>query len=54
MARRLVTRRDASSQTGSTPSSANASAMSSPEVRMALVPHIDSPTDCGHEPVSWR
>ncbi len=38
------------------PSSASASAMSSPEVRMALVPHSDSPTDSGHSPVSarWR
>ena len=47
MASRSVTRRDASSHTGRTPSSASTSAMSSPEVRIALVPHTDRPTDCG-------
>ena len=42
-----LTRRDASSQSGRTPSSASTSATSSPEVRIALVPHTDSPTDSG-------
>lgn len=32
------------------PSSANTSAMSSPAVRIAEVPHTDRPTDCGHCP----
>ena len=36
---RRATRRDISSQTGRTPSSAKTSAMSSPDVRIALVPH---------------
>jgi hypothetical protein len=49
-----VTRRDASSHTGRTPSSASTSATSSPEVRIADVPHTDSPTDSGHDPVSAR
>ena len=49
-----TTRRDASSQTGRTPSSASTSAMSSPAVRMADVPHTDSPTDCGQSPWSAR
>ncbi len=39
-----ATRRDASSQTGRTPSSANTSAMSSPDVRIADVPQTHSPT----------
>ena len=47
IASRSTTRRDASSQTGRTPSSASTSAMSSPEVRIAEVPHTESPTDCG-------
>ncbi len=47
---RPVTRRDWSSHTGRTPSSANTSAMSSPAVRIADVPHTDSPTDGGHWP----
>ena len=47
-----VTRRDASSHTGRTPSSASTSATSSPEVRIAEVPHTDSPTERGYSPVS--
>ncbi len=47
---RPVTRREASSQTGRTPSSAKASAMSSPAVRIALVPHSDRPTEDGWVP----
>ena len=42
-----MTRRDAASQTGSTPSRASTSAMSSPLVRMAEVPQTDRPTDGG-------
>ena len=42
-----TTRREASSQTGSTPISASTSAMSSPQVRMAEVPQTDRPTDRG-------
>ena len=44
---RSTTRRDISSQTGSTPSSASTSAMSSPDVRIADVPQTDSPTELG-------
>lgn len=51
---RPVTRRDCSSQTGVTPSSARTSPMSSPDVRIADVPHIDSPTERGSSPVSSR
>ncbi len=51
---RPVTRRDASSHTGRTPRSASTSATSSPEVRMALVPQIDRPTERGQSPVSAR
>ena len=51
-----VTRRDASSHTGRHPIRASTSAMSSPWVRIALVPHTVSPTVAGHSPVSsrWR
>ena len=42
-----VTRRDASSHTGRHPISASTSAMSSPWVRIAEVPHTVSPTDRG-------
>ena len=45
MGSRPVTRREASSQTGRTPSRARASATSSPAVRIALVPHRDRPTE---------
>ena len=44
---RPVTRREASSHSGRTPNRASTSAMSSPEVRMAEVPQIDSPTEAG-------
>ena len=47
---RSTTRREASSQIGRTPSSASTSAMSSPELRIAEVPHTDRPTDVGHSP----
>ena len=43
-----VTRRDASSQTGRQPSSASTSAMSSPWVRIALVPQTVRPTERGY------
>ncbi len=49
-----VTRRDASSHTGRQPSSARISAMSSPCVRIAEVPHTVSPTERGYSPVSAR
>jgi len=49
-----VTRRDPSSHVGRAPSSASTSAMSSPCVRIALVPHTVSPTLRGHVPVSAR
>ena len=49
-----MTRRDASSQTGRHPISASTSAMSSPWVRMAEVPHTVSPTERGYDPVSAR
>ena len=42
-----LTRRDASSQRGRTPISARTSAMSSPDVRMADVPHTERPTERG-------
>ena len=51
---RPLTLRDCSSQVGRTPSRANTSATSSPEVRIAEVPHTDRPTDPGHVPVSAR
>ncbi len=53
---RPVTRREAASQRGRTPSRASTSAMSSPWVRMALVPHTVSPTVSGQRPWSarWR
>ena len=51
---RSLIRRDASSHTGVTPISASTSAMSSPAVRIAEVPHTDRPTDCGYSPVSAR
>ncbi|COX48612.1 Uncharacterised protein [Mycobacterium tuberculosis] len=54
MGARSMTRREASSHTGRTPSSASTSAMSSPAVRIAEVPHTDSPTDRGHRPCSSR
>ena len=47
-------RRDASSHTGRTPMSASTSAMSSPDVRIADVPHTDRPTERGYSPVSVR
>ena len=49
-----VTRLDASSQVGAQPMSASTSAMSSPWVRMAEVPHTVSPTAAGYVPVSSR
>ncbi len=49
-----VTRREAASQTGRTPISARISAMSSPAVRMALVPHAERPTERGQSPWSAR
>lgn len=54
MGSRPVTRREASSQTGRMPSSANASAMSSPAVRIALVPQRERPTEVGQSPLSVR
>ena len=47
-----VTRPDSSAHTGRAPRRARASAMSSPWVRMAAVPHTTSPTEAGHSPVS--
>jgi len=49
-----VTRRDASSHTGRQPISARTSAMSSPWVRMAEVPHTARPTQRGYSPSSAR
>ncbi len=49
-----VTRREASSHTGRQPSSHSTSAMSSPWVRIAEVPHTVSPTLAGQPPVSCR
>ena len=43
-----------SSQTGRQPSNASTSAMSSPWVRIALVPHTVKPTERGYAPVSAR
>ena len=49
-----VTRREASSQRGRQPMSASTSAMSSPCVRMAEVPHTVRPTQRGYSPSSAR
>ena len=49
-----TTRRDSSFQTGFTPSRARISAMSSPCVRMAAVPHTTIPTVSGYRLSSAR
>ena len=49
-----VTRLLPGAHLGRTPSKAKACAMSSPPVRMVLVPHTDSPTDAGKHPWSCR
>ncbi len=49
-----MTRRDAVSQVGRTPSSASAWAMSSPPVRMLLVPQAVSASVRGQAPCSCR